>query len=261
MNQSYIKKISVYFFAATLLLSINSCDMSSSSNSSKSSTAVSTDVGTAGSLARFTIVGDFLYVVGYNNLQQYDISSAPEMNFVRTISLSTGVETIFSRGSNIFIGSQTGMFIYEMSTDGNLSYVSEYEHIVSCAPVVADADYAYVTLRSGTECGVFSDINQLQVISLANIENPNMIASYQMDYPKGLGITNETLFVCDGTDLKVFDANDRTDLQLITTLEDLHPNDIIPLGDRALVVSSDNLYQIDYSDLSNINILSKISLD
>lgn len=260
MNQSYIKKISVYFFAATLLLSINSCSMSDSSPATKSG-AVSTDVGTAGSLARFTIVGDYLYVVGYNNLQQYDISSPPEMNFVRTISLNTGVETIFSRASNIFIGTQTGMFIYEMSADGNLSYVSEYEHIVSCDPVVADADYAYVTLRSGTECGVFSDINQLQILSLANIQSPSMIAAYQMDYPKGLGISNETLFVCDGTNLKVFDAKNRSDLQLITTLEGLHPNDIIPLGDRALVISSDNLYQIDYADLTNINILSKISLD
>jgi hypothetical protein len=260
MNQSYIKKISTYFFAATLLLSINSCDMSPSSTATKSG-AVSTDVGTAGSLARFTIVGDFLYVVGYNNLQQYDISVPTEMNFVRTITLGTGVETIFSKGSNIFIGTQTGMFIYAMSTDGNLSYVSEYEHIVSCDPVVADDDFAYVTLRSGTECGVFSDINQLQILSLEDIENPTMVASYEMSYPKGLGITNETLFVCDGTDLKVFDANNRTDLQLMTTLEDLHPNDVIPLGDKALVISPDNLYQIDYSDLSNINILSKISID
>ena len=164
MNQSYTKKISVYFFAATLLLSINSCNMSDSSSVTKSG-AVASDVGTAGSLARFTIVGDYLYVVGYNNLQQYDISTPPEMNFVRTISLSNGVETIFSKGSNIFIGTQMGMFIYEISSDGNLSYVSAYEHVVSCDPGVADADYAYVTLRSGTECGVFSDINQLQIVS------------------------------------------------------------------------------------------------
>ncbi|MGB0862586.1 MAG: hypothetical protein ACPGXZ_06685 [Saprospiraceae bacterium] len=260
MNQSY-KKLSVYLFAAIILLSVNGCNMSESASPNTKSGAVSTDIGTGGSLTRFTIVGDYLYVVGYNNLQQYDISSPPAMTFIRTISLSNGVETIFSKDSNLFIGTQTGMYIYEISTDGNLSYVSEYEHIVSCDPVVADDDYAYVTLRSGTECGVFSDINQLQIVSLENIQTPSLTASYSMDYPKGLGISDKTLFICDGTDLKVYNANNPTNLELVTELEDLHPNDIIPLGDRALVISPNDLYQIDYSDLDNISILSKISLD
>ena len=129
------------------------------------------------------------------------------MNFVRTISLSNGVETIFSKGSNIFIGTQMGMFIYEMSSDGNLSYVSEYEHVVSCDPVVADADYAYVTLRSGTWCEGFT--NQLDLIDITDLTNPVLEKTFNMDNPHGLSIKGDNLYLCEGEfGLKTFDISD-----------------------------------------------------
>ena len=65
-------------------------------------------------------------------------------------------------------------------------------------PVVVEGDYAYVTLRTGSNCG--GSLNQLDVVNIKNIEFPILEASYNFTNPHGLGIDNGTLFLCDGSD-------------------------------------------------------------
>ena len=217
------------------------------------------DTGQGGSLARFTVVGNFLYVVDINSLSQYDISNPDEMVFVQDIPIENGVETIFPKGNNLFIGTQNGMYIYEMTNDGDLSYISEYSHIISCDPVVATDNFAFVTLRSGDPCRQ-GFLNELQVINIQDITNPYQEKALSMDFPKGLGIDDQTLFVCDGDHLKVFDATDPLNLTTITQINDINPNDVILLGELALVISPNKLYQYNYSDVNNIFKVSELGI-
>ena len=217
------------------------------------------DSGQGGSLARFTVVGDYLYVVDINSLSQYNVSNPDEMVFVQDIRIENGVETVFPRGNHLFIGTQNGMYIYEMTSDGNLSYVSDYRHIVSCDPVVANDNFAFVTLRSGDPCRQ-GFVNELQIINLDDLTLPEQVKTYNMDFPKGLGIDNNTLFVCDGDNLKVFDATDPLNLTSIIQIDDIKPNDVILLGDLALVISPNTLYQYNYTDVNNIFKVSELGI-
>lgn len=251
-----MKKLhSIYIFCC-ILLSIFASSCENAAIDTASST--SSDVGLAGSLARFAIVGNYLYAVDNNSLLQYDITNQPTINYVREIPVTTGVETIFPRGEYLFLGTQTGMYIYKSEADGDLNYVSRYEHIIACDPVVADDDHAYVTLRSGDFGCSWTAVNELQVIDIQDLINPTKIAQFEMDFPKGLGLKENTLFLCDQDRLKVFDVQNPTDIQSIATFDELQPNDVILLDDIALVISPTALHQFNFSDLNNIYKLSEM---
>jgi hypothetical protein len=82
-----------------------------------------------------------------------------------------------------------------------------------------------------------------------------------MKNPHGLSKDGNTLFICDGTDgLKVYNAANVSNIQLIKQINDIETFDVITLDGIALVVAKDGLYQYDYTNLSNIHQLSKITI-
>jgi hypothetical protein len=82
-----------------------------------------------------------------------------------------------------------------------------------------------------------------------------------MTNPKGVGIDGSTLFVCDGeAGLKVYDFSDPVNLQLLMHYPGIDTYDVIPLNGLLIVVGPDNLYQFDYSDLNDIQLISKIAI-
>ncbi|MDN5200739.1 hypothetical protein QQ008_05190 [Fulvivirgaceae bacterium BMA10] len=216
--------------------------------------------GKSGSLARFTISGDHLFIVDHKNLHQYDIQDASNPIAGNTIPIGVGIETIFPYGQNLFIGAQDGMHIFDISNPGTPKKLSEYQHITSCDPVVVQGNYAYVTLRSGTDCR-FGE-NLLDVVDISNLKNPVNKATYGMLNPHGLGIDGTKLFVCEGAyGLKAFDSSDPSNLIEKTHITDIHATDLIPLNGLLLVIGKDGLYQYDYSDIASLSLLSKIPIN
>jgi len=70
-----------------------------------------------------------------------------------------------------------------------------------------------------------------------------------------------TLFICDGqAGLKIYNASDVMNLQLVKQIGNLETYDVIAMNGNALVIAKDGLYQYDYSNLSNIRLLSKITV-
>lgn len=216
--------------------------------------------GVGGSMARFTLMGDYLYSVTDQSLLVFDISERSNPNRGASVSIGWGIETLFPfQQDKLFVGSQTGMFIYDVSNGAMPTYVSEFQHARSCDPVVVEGDYAYVTLRGGTMCGGFT--NQLDVIRISDMSNPVLEASYGMVNPHGLGIRNGTLFICDGeAGLKVYDATDPKAIaqNQLAQFPNIHAFDVIPLTAVLLMIGEDGLYQYDYSDLTDIREVSRI---
>lgn len=68
--------------------------------------------GTGGSLARFKIVDNYLYVVDHSSLKVFGISDAQTPIFLDSQEISVQIETIFNQGNYLYIGSARGMFIY-----------------------------------------------------------------------------------------------------------------------------------------------------
>jgi hypothetical protein len=118
--------------------------------------------GKAGSMARFAIYQDYLYTVGPSEMMVYNISSPASPQQENKINLGWGVETIWPYKDKLFLGTNTGMQIYDNVNPSLPLHLSTYNHITACDPVVVDDKYAYVTLRKGTTCT--RGVDELQVV-------------------------------------------------------------------------------------------------
>jgi len=217
-------------------------------------------VGKGGSMARFAIVNNYLYTVDDNNLNIFNISNSSEPAFLGNVSVDYHVETIYPFENKLFIGSNNGVFIYNIaSSPENPVKSGEFTHARSCDPVIADGQYAFVTLHSGTTCLGYN--NELDVVKLNNFVDASLVKIYNLTSPQGLSKDGTLLFICDGTDgLKIFDASDVSALKLIKQFSNIETYDVIAFNNIALVVAKDGLYQYDYSNENNIHLVSKIGL-
>jgi len=218
-------------------------------------------LGVGGSLARFTLSGDHLYMLDGADLQTINVTSDHNPVAAKRETISWDIETIFPYKNNLFIGSSTGMHIYSISEPESPTKISTYSHVQSCDPVVVDDKYAYVTLRSGNTCA--GQVNQLEVIDIQNLSNPQLLTTYQLTNPHGLGVDGETLFVCDGIDgLKAFDVSDVYSItqNMLAHYKDINATDVIPFNNILIMIGSDGIFQYDYADPKNIKLLSSISV-
>ena len=215
--------------------------------------------GTGGSMARFKIVNDYLYTVTESEIHIFDIQTQENPIAVNSEYVGWQIETIFNQGDYLYLGSSSGMYIYSIENPAAPSYVSRIDHVVGCDPVVVQGDWAYVTIRGGNDCG--QNLSQLEVIDISNKNMPERVAVYEMAEPYGLGIKDDHLFVCDGSEgLKVFDASATPEISLIDHFENIETYDVIPLENVLLMVGGDMLYQYRYTS-EGIVLLSSFSLN
>jgi hypothetical protein len=218
--------------------------------------------GKGGSMARFAISGFTLYVVDQSSLIVFDISNLTNPVPLGSSYIGRNIETIFPYKNHLFIGSMTGMFIYNINNPLNPSLVASYEHATACDPVVADDNYAYITLRSGTPCNATTD--QLEVVNIQNLSSPFLEAAYPMTNPRGLGIDGNLLFICDDG-LKVFNVSNIYTISnnQIAHFKNIQAYDVIPLVHKKILLTSgeNGFYQYDYSDVEHINLLSSIPVE
>lgn len=232
----------------------------SNSSSGSSNSNTSSPVGKGGSMARFAVAVNKMYTVSYSDLNVFNIASVFDPQYITKVAIGNQqIETIFPLQNKLFIGSQSGMYIFNISNPNNPLQEGEFSHVRSCDPVIADNEFAYVTLRSGSACQGFT--NQLEVLKLNNFTNPQLIKTYPFTNPHGLSKDGNILFICDGSDgLKIYNASDVSNLQLLKQFSGIETYDVIAYNHLALVVAKDGLYQYDYSNLNNIRLLSKLGI-
>lgn len=226
---------------------------------SGSSGITGSGVGVGGSMARFGIKGNVLYVLTTNSLKVFDITDKDNPTKHNDLYPGWNVETMFLTDKTMFLGTTTGMVTYDISVPLSPQSRTFFTHARSCDPVIVDDTLAYITLRTGTNCG--GSINTLSVVNVKNINSPKLLATYSMYNPHGLGKAGDLLFICDGTaGLKVFDASDPKTItsHLIYTYGGINTFDVIPVGDLLILIGDDGLYQYDYSNIQNIRLLSSI---
>lgn len=229
----------------------------SSNSVAVNNSPVNSGSGVGGSMAKFTIAGNKLFMLEGGFIRSYDISTPTDPKFIESLNTTREAQTLFPRGDQLFVGTTSGMLIYGISNSGNLSLISSFEHFTSCDPVVVEGDRAYVTLSSG--CLNIS--NQLDVIDISDLNKPTLIKSYEFTHPLGLGVDQNTLFLCDdGDGLKVFDVTDplKIDENQLSHFSDMNAFDVIPYQDLLILVGEDGFAQYDYSNIQNIVQLSSI---
>jgi hypothetical protein len=220
----------------------------------------SSPAGTGGSMARFAIVKDRLYTVSNSDLSVFNIASPSNPAFTNKLNLGNWqVETIFPFRDQLFIGSQNGVFVYDISHPDDPFQIGQFAHVQSCDPVISDGHFVYVTLRTGSSC--FGNANQLKIFLFNSFTQLTPVKDYDLTNPHGLSKDGDLLFICDGTDgLKIYNSSDVADLKLIKTFGALETYDVIATNHIALVVARDGLYQYDYTNTGNIYLISKIGI-
>ncbi len=237
-------------------------DASSFSSSSVKSTSPTTS-GVSGSTSRFAIVNERLYAVSQNEMKLFNLQNPSTPTKDGSLNLGFGIETIFPYKDKLFLGTTTGVQIWDNKNPLKPTYLSRLDHARACDPVVVENDIAYVTLRSVdnfSRCGSAIS-NQLDVIDVSNAASPVLLKTYSMENPYGLGIDNKKLFICEGTKgLKTFDATNIMEIKQLQHFKEMNAYDVIPLNNTLMLIGKDGLYQYDYSNPNSLKLLSKISV-
>lgn len=205
--------------------------------------------GAGGSTARFTIAGNYLYVVDNLSLKAFDISSNTSPVYKSKTEIGINIETIFPYQDKLFIGSSSTMYVYSLSDPSRPSQLgkAEYQIRMSCDPVVARDSVAYATLRSNGPCG-FSQ-SALVVYNIKNISSPQLMKSLFLTTPYGLGIKNNSLYVCEGPyGIRVFNIANTYDPIQVHEIRSNNTTfyDVIPYGNILIAQVNDGfiLYDI-----------------
>lgn len=181
--------------------------------------------GKGGSLAKFTIVGDYLYMLNGAGLDAYSLTDAGNPEFKSSIPVDWGAETLFPYNDKLFVGSQNGMFIYSLENPSVPAKLGQAQHLRSCDPVVANDTMAFVTLR-GNACGPATD--GLYVYDVKDVTSPNLVKTVEMPTPSGLGLNDSLLYICQQSyGLSVYSIKNPASPVLLKQLTDAYFEDVI----------------------------------
>ena len=215
--------------------------------------------GQAGSMAKFSISGHQLFLINEHDLNIYNITNEAEPQQINTVHLDIGIETVFTLGDHLFIGSNNGMYIYDISDPSNLKYLSFYSHITSCDPVVANDSLAFVTLNTVRSSSWQNGSNRLDVLDISNKIDPQLLYSQVMTSPLGLGLYDHYVFVCNGTEgVEYYDFSNPNDLEYMGKISGIDSYDIIIRDQILFLIGKDGLFQYDISDINNISLISNV---
>ena len=233
LNLPEMKTIYIYLAFITLLMT--SCAMSEKNDAGG-------DVsGQGGSMARFTIAGDYLYTVDQSTLHTFSLGDAEHPVKRSDKSLGIYTETIYPYNNSLLLGTETGMFVFTISDPANPQQLTYFQHIRSCDPVVAADGYAYLTLNTSNQrCN--NGTNELQIININNLNSPQLVKTMSLTTPAGLDINNDTLYVCDNG-LRVINVADKLLPVEISHTYGISAMDVIYQQGSLIVIGEDGLHQ------------------
>lgn len=233
-----MKKIRKYLLLAVIPFVMTACSMSEKSDYAGDGGTTS---GKGGSLARFTISGNYLYTVDQSSLHTFSLADVEHPQKAATNILGIYTETIYPYQNSLLLGTETGMFVFDLNTPSRPQQIAYFQHIRSCDPVVAQNEYAYVTLNTANQ-RCFNGTNELQILDIKNLNSPQLVKTMSLTTPLGLDIDNDTLYVCD-QGLKVYNVADKQKPVQLNYFSDIQAQDVIHQTGRLIVIGTDGLHQ------------------
>ncbi len=251
-----MKKIIYYLLCGVLLLS--ACEK----DSPGLAISVGGGAGQGGSLARFAIVGNYLYSVDDRNLKVFNITNAENPVLEATQNVGFSIETIYPFKDKLFIGSATEVYIFSIADPAKpqkLSSAISPQVITRCDPVVAKDTVAFATLRTNGPCGGLQSV--LAVYNIKDITNPIQTATYPVGEPYGLGYSGDVLYVCDKwAGLVLFDISQPYQPTPINiSINDGTYIDVIPYGTTLICWVTTGIILYDITDNRNPVLIAKIN--
>ena len=238
------------FFLLAAVLVIVACEK----NDMK---ANSSSTGKGGSLAKFTIIGSYLYAVSSHFLFTVDVSNPSNPVKSGQAALNFDMETIYSYKNRLFIGSRTGLYIYSIDKPAEPRLIGEAKHGRSCDPVVANDSVSYSTLKGNSSCGTAT--SGLYVHDVKDLSQPVLKKTIPMDDPLGLGITDSALYVCYTEGLKVYSIKNAYDPVEMKTIPGADFADVIPYDNILICWTNGGISLYDITNRLNPAFIKKIT--
>ena len=224
------------------------------------SAAYNPSSGTGGSMARFTIVGNYLYTVDKTDLKDFDIADPSSPVFKQTVPVGFAIETIYPFADKLFIGSTSMVHIFSIANPAQPQKLSEAISptvLRRCDPVVAKQNVAYATLRTNGACGGSNSI--LAVYDITDIKAPVQRNAIPVSEPYGLGYSGNMLYVCDKVSgLMVYDISKPYEPAFIKNVDDGDYIDVIPFGDLLVCWVTNGMLLYNISEPANPQLLTQI---
>jgi hypothetical protein len=251
-------KVNKYTERIFILLVLLAGNLISCSDSSEVAPLISN--GQGGSLARFAIKDNIIYVVNNNSLQTIKLING-KMEPVASMELPFGIETIFPYQEYLFIGANDAMYIYSLDDPEQPGLLATYQHQTACDPVVVQNNVAYVSLRADA-CGRVLAENIVEIIDVSDINNPRLIYTHNdVLSPYGLGIKDDVLFICQSKNgLQLLDVKDPNQPVVISNL-DIYAYDVIIRQNLLILTGDEGIFQFDVSDPKIPEQMSHIAID
>lgn len=268
-----------YFLVVILAVLLASCEGEISNNSLSTSDTNSgaggsvTASGTAqsGSYSQMTIYNGFMYAIDNQDLLTFEVISGGKTNLLNKQEVGFNIETILVFDGHLLIGSNTGMFVYEITPNGVPARKSKFDYsllqldVTPCDPIVANKDVAYSTLYTSVTsegpCSRTVSIQRLVAINITNLSNPTLIRQYNVLTPRGLGVLDNLLFLCnDSNGLTVMDISDPKNIQEVSRLDGFTAYDIIVKQTSILVIGDKEIRQYDITDPESLKLISVYTL-
>lgn len=240
------------------------------------------DPGTDGTNSSYTsvvAVQDRMYYIDASKLYTADISDPTDIRVLAGEDIGLRLETLFSINGLLFVGSGPAMHIFALEPADGLpvrlsetSYANFDVDFFPCDPVVADDQFAYVTLSTFEGggwgfpalfffpfpiCQRPQPVNELRIYDISSLTAPIRVSTTDLSNPKGLAIDGDILYVCDlSTGVHVYDVKDRSQPVLIDMMTDQTAFDVVAKDDLLYVTGPNSIAQYDISDPSNISLIS-----
>ncbi|MCZ8355859.1 MAG: hypothetical protein O9340_14055 [Cyclobacteriaceae bacterium] len=239
----------ILVFVFVLLFILFGCD--------DSDPQLNQSTGKAGSMARFATTPGYVYTVDNQSLYVYQREPNGSLIKINERRLFTRVETIFYNEEKLFLGSQTAIFIFDVRNGANPVLLSEYNHLLSCDPVVVKDTLAFATFRL-SDCRL-QGIDVLEVINIKDLNNPVSLGMYALPTPYGLAVDGSTLYVCLGENgLRIFDVSNPRNLFIKSNHVGFHAFDVIVNNNVLIVTGNQGIRQYSYLN-GSLNLISSLS--
>ena len=247
-----MKKLYFFIYAVVFIAPV-SCEKSSDSSASLTNTT-----GVGGSLAKFTISGNYLYAVSSHYLYTVNISNPSNPVRTNQTQLNFDMETIYPYKNSLFVGSRTGLYVYSLEDPAVPKLIGEAKHGRSCDPVIANDSVSYSTLKGSTFCGPAT--SGLYVYDVKNLNLPQLKTTIAINEPIGLGMSDSALYVCCASEgLRVFSIKNAyapVERKLFTGNNYI---DVIPYNDILICWSSEGIILYDITNRLLPVFIKKIS--
>jgi hypothetical protein len=213
--------------------------------------------GIGGSYAIFAVIDSFLYYLDNSSIITMSISKPDSPVKLNETYLDWSVETLFPTQKYLFIGSRTGMYIFDRSNPSRPVQVGTVTHFKAYDPVVVQDTTAYVTLRTGWN--IWPPQDELLMVNIANPAQADTIASKPLATPYGLAVSDSLLYVAQGKNgYSLLNVKDPYAVTVVRSWQSPYARDFIWLDNRLYLMGLMDVRIYDVSDATAPVLLSTI---